>query len=449
MFEYQSSHYEPKTDDLFLVYTAINGEFNANGWRVEDIDKNIKTGLGRPGVIKPKDQSNPDDTNQEGQFVHPVFRNASLQALLQNQESFSIARAVRLDKPSASANWRVWLQVTDPDAKIALKNASASYPKYISPQVITFPSDFPDEEQAKTYKHWLISHWAFVDIPAYGEQMKVRGNCYGDIDGCKIKLQNASTAGFCVKQALNNLSSHNANSQTQNIMSESTNATTSQTSSQPVQANNQTGQITYTWPNPTISPTGTTANLTIPINNPTQQQQAPGHSKQETEPDSNQKPGMAKGDASGSEAREPNKEEEKGAESLAELKKAYSDLQKRFALLEEDNVVRKQNEKKLYASSKVARYSNHFKSKESFEKEVDTIVRYSQVMSEDELESYLADKYARIEAPIIKAKSASAIVQSTMHEVPEVKANNASSISSDNNRKFIELVDMFSNGGTS
>ena len=151
MFEFESKHYEPTTDDLFLVYTAIDESFNANGWRVEDIDKNITSGLGRPGVIKPKDPNNPQDQNQYGNFVHPEFPGASLVELLQNQESYSIARAVRLDKPSNGGDWRVWLHVTDPKAKLALKNASADYPKYISPQVITFPNDFPDEDRQQSY----------------------------------------------------------------------------------------------------------------------------------------------------------------------------------------------------------------------------------------------------------------------------------------------------------
>src|SRR5215831_789355 len=105
MFEFQSKHYEPSTDDLFLVYTAIDDSFNKNGWKVEDIDKNITSGLGRPGVIKPKDPLNPLDKNQEGNFIHPEFPNATLVELLQGQEAFSIARAVRLDKPSLGADW--------------------------------------------------------------------------------------------------------------------------------------------------------------------------------------------------------------------------------------------------------------------------------------------------------------------------------------------------------
>jgi hypothetical protein len=449
MFEYESKHYDPKTDDLFLVYTAIDESFNANGWRVQDIDKNIKSGLGRPGIIKPKDPNNPHESNQNGQFVHPIFPNASLQALLQNQESYSIARAVRLDRPSTSSPWRVWLQVTDPNAKVALKNASTNsnnYPKYISPQVITFPSDFPDEEEAKTYKHWMISHWAFVDQPAYGEQMKVRGNCYGDINDCKIKLQNASTAGFCVKQSLHDLSSHNANSQNQSIMAESTNAnSTINSSSQPVQQQ-VNGQL-YTWQpvqNPSIV---TTTDNTNPI-----QTQSP--SKQEREPDTGQKPGMEHGDNSQF-TKPQNKEEEKDAqiESADDLKKVVSeqkkliaDMTKRMRDLEEDNVIRKQNEKRYFVSSKVAKFASNFKSKESFEKEVDTAVRYSQVMNEEELEQYLANKYAME----IKPRSAAVSTNNNpLHEVPNVQAqaNNASSSSSDNNRKFIEVMDMFDNKG--
>lgn len=452
MFEFDSKHYEPKTDDLFLVYTAIDDSFNANGWRVQDIDKNITTGLGRPGIIKPKDPNNPHEADQNGQFVHPIFPNASLQALLQNQETYSIARAVRLDRPNASSPWRVWLQVTDPNAKVALKNASSQYPKYISPQVITFPSDFPDEEQAKTYKHWLISHWAFVDIPAYGENMKVRGNCYGDLNDCKIKLQNASTGNFCVKEAIRILnSSHNANSQTPSIMAESNTANSTNTSSQPIQQS-VNGQL-YTW-TPVVSPT-TTVGTTNPNDSTLTIQ--PGHAKQESEPQSDQKPGRENGDNANF-VKPQNKEEERDApmgDSVDDLKKTITEQRKtmkewetRMKTLEEDNVIRKQNEKRYQMAAKVAKYSSNFKSKDSFDKEVENLVRYSQVMNEEELEDHLSKKYSME----IKPRSAAAIVANNTtptFQVPNVQAqaNNASSSSSDNNRKFLELADMFESGG--
>lgn len=461
MFEYESKHYDPKTDDLFLIYTAIDESFNANGWKVEDIDKNITSGLGRPGVIKPKDPNNPRDQNQHGNFVHPEFPGASLVELLQNQESYSIGRAVRLDKPSLSKDWRVWLQITDPKAKLALKNASADYPRYISPQVITFPADFPDEDIANTYKHWIISHWAFVDQPAYGEKMKVRGNCYGDLSDCKIKLQNASTAGFCVAGAIKALSSsfsssHNTNSQTQSIMSDQN------TASQPIQSNSQqvnptntsNGQV-YAW-----QPVQTTTNPTTNNNQPI----TITPSKQEAEPGSDNKPGQQKGEVPVSNG-PPNTEEPKEApinkslpQSVPELQKmvgtlqeALQDIQKRFTVLEKDNNNRKQTEQRYFAASKVARYANQFKSKDAFEKEVDVALRYSAVMSENELEQYLADKFGKtVSAPVPKSAAIAAITTTTQqHEVPDFQANNASSNSSDINRKIIEVMDMFEiNGGS-
>lgn len=451
MFEYESKHYDAKTDDLFLVYTAIDESFNANGWKVENIDKNITSGLGRPGVIKPKDASNAADQNQHGNFVHPEFPNASLIELLQNQEAFSIARAVRLDKPSFSKDWRVWLQITDPKAKLALKNASAEtdYPRYISPQVITFPSDFPDEDKAQSYKHWIISHWAFVDQPAYGEKMQVRGNCFGHINDCKIKLQNASTANFCITQALRDLSSHNANSQTQSIMS-STNAN-EQTNASPINSNSQQPGQVYAWQPVQITNTDNTQSITptTPTTNP---------SKQEREPGSDQKPGQERGDQP-TQSRPPDKEEPKEAspaikglpntvpelqDMVATLQEAIRGLQKDFTAIKKDNDIRKQTEQRYYAASKVARYANNFKSKDAFEKEVDVALRYATVMSESELEQYLADKFGK-GIPIPVAKSAA--IQQEVHEVPNFQANNASVGSSDNNRKFIEVMDMFEVAG--
>ena len=451
MFEYESKHYDPKTDDLFLIYTAIDESFNANGWKVEDIDKNITSGLGRPGVIKPKDPNNPSDRNQKGNYVHPEFPGASLVELLQNQEAYSIARAVRLDKPQHNKEWRVWLQVTDPKAKVALKNASADYPKYISPQVITFPADFPQEDASNVFKHWIISHWAFVDTPAYGEKMKVRGSCYGDISDCKIKLQNASTAGFCVKEAIKALSSSvNTNSPTQNIMSEN--------SGQPINSNSQqvnstTGGQVYSW-----QPVQTTVvPNTLTNNNPVNT--IP--SKQEAEPGADNKPGQTGPEKGNFVTNPPDKEEPKEAQAplndklpkepaelqqmVLTLQQALREVQKETAALKKDNEVRKQTEQRYFAASKVARYGAQFKSKDAFEKEVDLAVRFSTVMTEQELEQYLADKFGKT-IPVPK----SAAIVANQHEVPDFKGNNASTISSDNSKKFIELVEMFErNGGSS
>jgi hypothetical protein len=67
--------------------------------------------------------------------------------------------------------------------------------------------------------------------------------------------------------------------------------------------------------------------------------------------------------------------------------------------------------------------------------------------TEQELEQYLADKFGKV-API--AKSAGIIIpEQQVHEIPDFKQNNAAIVSSDNNKKIIELLDMFDNGGAS
>jgi hypothetical protein len=237
-------------------------------------------------------------------------------------------------------------------------------------------------------------------------------------------------------------------------MAESTNAnsTISNSSSQPVQQV-VNGQL-YTW-QPVQNPSGS---LTFGITDNANTNNIPIHtpSKQEREPGSDQKPGAEQGDNSQF-VKPQNKEEEKDApiespddlkKVVSEQKKIIADMTKRMKDLEEDNVIRKQNEKRYFVSAKVAKYASNFKSKESFEKEVDTAVRYNQVMSEEELEAYLANKYAME----IKPRSATTVaITNPLHEVPNVQAhtqtNNASSVSSDNNRKFIEVMDMFDSKG--
>jgi hypothetical protein len=69
-------------------------------------------------------------------------------------------------------------------------------------------------------------------------------------------------------------------------------------------------------------------------------------------------------------------------------------------------------------------------------------------MSEQELEQYLADKFGKA-APVPKSAAIVAQPESNIHEVPDFKQNNAAVVSSDNNRKFVELMDMFNTGGSS
>jgi hypothetical protein len=231
----------------------------------------------------------------------------------------------------------------------------------------------------------------------------------------------------------------------------------SNTASQPIQSNSQqvasttptTPGITYSW-----------QPVTIPNNNQSVTTQQP--SKQEREPDSENKPGQTGPESGPFVTNPPDKEEPKEAPlnkdlpaSVPELQKMVvtqqelmRDLQKRFSALEKDNSVRKQTEQRYFAASKVARYANLFKSKDAFEKEVDVALRYSSVMSEQELEQYLADKFGKA-VPVAKSAAAAIVAQPEVHEVPDFKQNNAAVVSSDNNRKFLELMDMFNTGGSS
>lgn len=227
-------------------------------------------------------------------------------------------------------------------------------------------------------------------------------------------------------------------------MAENNTANQTNTSSQPVQQS-VNGQL-YTW-TPVVSPSTTVTDNTLQI---------PGHAKQEREPQSDQKPGREKGDTVDV-VKPQNKEEEKDApmgdsvddlkHTITEQRKTMKEWESRMKSLEEDNVIRKQNEKRYQMAAKVAKYSQHFKSKDSFDKEVETLVRYSQVMNEEELEEHLEKKFADMQ---IKPRSAAIIAQPNqgiMHQVPDVQANNASSSSSDNNRKINEVMDMLKIGG--
>lgn len=67
------------------------------------------------------------------------------------------------------------------------------YPKYVSPQIATFPDRFPYESNNTNIEHWHGIHLAFVDYPAYGfQKTDMKGKCYGSEQMCQVQLKSAA-----------------------------------------------------------------------------------------------------------------------------------------------------------------------------------------------------------------------------------------------------------------
>jgi hypothetical protein len=184
-------------DRLFLVYYALDSSLNLNGWNVSpgSLDKNIRSFVGKPVVLKQKDHYNLNDIPQTGNFVHPVLKNANLEENLNYQQQFAVGRINNVSL-NPQKGWRFDVEITDPQMKQAFKSNTfaAKYPRYVSPQIATFPDRFPGESNNNTnIEHWQGIHLAFVDYPAYGfQKTDVKGQCYGSEQMCEIQLRSAS-----------------------------------------------------------------------------------------------------------------------------------------------------------------------------------------------------------------------------------------------------------------
>lgn len=254
--------YDAEADRLFLVYYPITPGFNANKWGVSptSIDANIQSAVNKPVVVYRRNPNNRFHTHQAGNFVHPTLEEAAeelghppnAEQYFNWQEKFAIGRVRSVDK--RDKGYAFTLEVTDTDAKNILKSDAykSGIPGWTSPQIISNAGAFPEEEQTNYFNHWVVSHIALVDVPAYGyEQAGVRGKCLGVEKECMIKTKSASqeNLGYCVKQATIDLikshSSSNSSQSSPNTDSSHTIMSESQNSTQPT----ATGQnVTLTVP---------------------------------------------------------------------------------------------------------------------------------------------------------------------------------------------------------
>jgi hypothetical protein len=183
-------------DRLFLVYYALDSSLNLNGWNVSpgSLDKNIRSFVGKPVVLKQKDPYNLNDIPQTGNFVHPVLKNANLEENLNYQQQFAVG-TIKNVFLNPQKGWRFDVEITNPDMKRAFKDNTfaAKYPKWVSPQIATFPDRFPYESNNTNIEHWHGIHLAFVDYPAYGfQKTDMKGKRYGSERACEIQLRSAS-----------------------------------------------------------------------------------------------------------------------------------------------------------------------------------------------------------------------------------------------------------------
>jgi hypothetical protein len=225
MFDFSSSDtgegrsFGAFSDRLFLVYYPLPPGFNGNKWGVTEssINKNINSAIGKPVVVYRKNPNNPLHAHQAGNFIHPTPEEAAVELgrppkaedYYQWQEKFAIGRIHNVEQ-RGTKGYAFTLEITDPDFKQTLKsNENANgLPGWTSPQILSNPGLYPDEERTSLFDHWSIAHVALVDSPAYGtEQSAIRAKCFGAEKDCMISTRSASqeNLGFCIKQAAQDL----------------------------------------------------------------------------------------------------------------------------------------------------------------------------------------------------------------------------------------------------
>lgn len=213
MDTFQDQFYDPSSDRLFLVYYALDDSINLNGWRVStpSLEKNIKSFIGKPVVLKRKDPYNPSDRVQTGRFIHPILKNASLAENLEYQEQYSVGRINKVFL-NPRKGWRFDVEITDPGLKQALKAETfkdGQYPRHVSPQIATFPDQYPHETEDNV-NNWHGLHLALVDVPAYGfQKADVKGKCLGSEQECTIKLRSAAATDETEENEITNSSALN------------------------------------------------------------------------------------------------------------------------------------------------------------------------------------------------------------------------------------------------
>lgn len=438
--------YERDTDRLFLVYYPIIPGFNANKWGVSErsIDANIHTAINKPVVIYRKNPNNPFHSKQAGMYVHPTPEEAAnelgkltTEQYYNWQEKFAVGRVRNVDK--RERGYAFTLEITDPDSKETLKADRNGVPGYTSPQILSNIGAYPEEERTNNFEHWVISHIALVDQPAYGyDQAGVRAKCLGAEQECMITTRSASkeNLGFCVKQAtIDLIESRRVNSSQSSPNEQNLINSMSQIENPPSKPVTATSGevVTYT----------TNGNTASPIQS--SDQPTPGNGEEEVK-----KP---------QEGENPPGENPPGGEPQAKsLDEANSMLRQQAELIKELQKNFKTQGKELEqirSERKFARLSfiiprDLFKSDESHRKEVEKMM--TQNISEEWIaelwkakrEAALASQSPKMEQPLV-AKSAS------QHEVPSFDQNGSSNNTQASSivQKQMELQRMILEGGSS
>lgn len=418
--------YDKDSDRLFLVYYPIIPGFNANKWGVSErsIDANIHTAINKPVIIYRKNPHNPFHSKQAGMYVHPTPEEASSELGKINaeqyynwQEKFAVGRVRNVEK--RNKGYAFTLEITDPDSKQILKSDKYKdgIPGYTSPQILSKSGAFPQEEQTNYFDHWVVSHIALVDVPAYGyDQAGVRAKCLGPEQECMITTRSASqeNLGFCVKQAtidlVNAFSGSSQSSQTKDYVHTQ------------MSSNENTS--------PSVA-TGTNAQEVVKYSTPIQDTQI---SKASDQPrpgeEAEKRPQESENPPNNIPPQEPNNEPQ--AKSLDEANAMLKQQAELIKELQKNFKTQGKELEQIRTERKFARLSyiiprDLFKSDESHRKEVEKMM--TQNISEEWIaelwkakrEAALASQAPqKMEQPLV-AKSAS------VHEVPNYEQENNSS----------------------
>jgi hypothetical protein len=442
--------YDRTNDRLFLVYYALPSGFNANKWGVSptSLDANIQTAVNKPVVVYRRNPNNRYHTHQAGNFVHPTLEEAAeelghppnAEEYFNWQEKFAVGRVRNVDK-RGEKGYAFTLEITDQNAKNILKSDAyrSGIPGWTSPQILSDARRFPQEERDNIFDHWVVSHIALVDVPAYGyEQAGVRGKCLGAEQECMIKTKSASeeNLGFCVKQATIDLIDSRSSLSSRNATSSHTSMSESQnTTGTPVSGQN----VTFTPAPPQVS----TTDNTQPIKAETSQSAEPANPENDKVPAGEETERLA--------TNEPQSLQEAQV-MVRQMSELLKETNKQLKTQGKELDTIKQERKQARLAFIIPR--DLFKSDESHMKEVQKTMNEN--ISEQWLTEYWKTKRELAmaqgsakrmigEEPLV-AKSASSVQNG--HDVPDFSSSQSPNRTS-NVQKTLELQRMILEGGGS
>jgi len=177
--DYPTSYYRnDKTGKLMIRGFLISDKHpNNQDWEVRNLDKYVRTFIGRPNIITPG--------------FHHVGPRATLEEWLKVQEPFGFASMTDTVYNPKFGVYDYISEVFDEDIAQAIESGEIKIPKYNSPAIWGVPIlERRGDKTIRVFNDWVGVHSAVVKSPAFDPEIAQINPqaCRGDILLCRDKL---------------------------------------------------------------------------------------------------------------------------------------------------------------------------------------------------------------------------------------------------------------------